>query len=179
MFSLEIIEQSTPLDHGNVEFLKNYRFPNGSPFPKSYQDFALQYGYGLTMNLFMIYLPMDDYGDSWNVRSEEIICTYIEDIRSNKEPRFKLEPDGSMELLKTWIPFGSSENGHYLFWDIREEKNNEFDIYITDFRGLGIRKAANNLYEFIEKLTDVNRFKEVLPSRTRVFEPTFQPWIKE
>jgi hypothetical protein len=34
---------------------------------------------------------------------------------------------------------------------------------MTDFRSIELRKVASNLNEFIDKITDVNRYKELLP----------------
>lgn len=177
MFSLTI--QGTPTEHGDINFLETYTFDNGSHFPRSYQDFVKQLGYGKTLGQFLIYIPMDNYGDSWNVRSEEIRDTYFEEIENivdedDDDFMYILEPDGSLELMKTWVPFASSENGKYLFWDIRSAHNNEFDIYITDFRS-GIIKAAKDLYELIDKLCDPAAFKTVLPFSKEPLPKVFTP----
>lgn len=177
MFSLEV--QGTPTEHGDINFLETFTFDNGSHFPRSYREFAKQLGYGKTLGQFLIYIPMDEYGDSWNVRTEEIRDTYFEQIENIEDEdddnfMYSTKPDGSLELMKTWVPFASSENGKYLFWDIREEHNNEFDIYITDFRS-GIRKAAKNLHELIDTLSDPKEFKKVLPSSSDPLPRTFQP----
>ena len=177
MFSLEV--QGTPIEHGDITFLETYTFDNGSHFPKSYRDFAKQLGYGKTLGQFLIYIPMDDHGDSWNVRSEEIRDTYFEEIENIEDEDdddfvYILEPDGSLELMKTWVPFASSENGEYLFWDIREEHNKEFDIYITDFRS-GIIKAAKDLHELIDKMSDPEKFKKVLPFNEKPLPKVFKP----
>jgi hypothetical protein len=174
MFSLEI--KGTPKEHGNIVELETHTFDNGAHFPKSYRDFAKELGYGLLMDRFLIYIPMDEYGDSWNVRTEEIRDTYIDDLEDYDED--DMEPDGSIELMETWVPFASSENGDYLFWDIRKEKNGEFDIYITDFRS-GIIKAAKDLYELIEKLGDPKKFKKVLPFSERPLPKVFKPLEKQ
>lgn len=174
MVKLEVT--GSTLEHGNTEFLHTYRFPNGKPFPRSYQEFVTTYGYGLSLGLFLIYIPLDDYGDSWNVRSEEIQGTYIDDLEDEEEePWFDLEPDGSVELMKRVVPFAASENGHYLFWDIENGKEGEFDIYITDFKGMGIIKAATDLNEFIEKATGTETFKEVLPFSEKPLQKIFNP----
>ena len=39
----------------------------------------------------------------------------------------------------------------------------EFDIYLTDFSGLGVRKVATSIDELFDKMTDKNLFKEVEP----------------
>jgi hypothetical protein len=166
------------LEHGNIDFLESYRFPNGKGFPLSHKEFVRTYGYGLSLNLFLIYIPMDDYGDSWNVRTEEITETYISELNDGADPWFDLEPDGSLALVKRWIPFASSENGHYLFWDTEHGTPNEFDIYITDFKGIGIRKAGNSIWDVFERLTNITSFKTLLPFSKEPLAKTFNPLKK-
>lgn len=138
---------------GSTLSLNSFSFFNGVKFPKSYIDFVESYGYGLSANLFIIYIPMDNYPDSFLVRSEEIISTYQDVLNNEEELWFDLEPDITYKQLKNLIPFAMSENGDYLFWDIDSDKSsNELDIYITDFRGLGFTKVAENLYEFFDKV---------------------------
>jgi hypothetical protein len=175
MFSLEI--KGTPQEHGNIVELDTYTFDNGAHFPKSYRDFAKELGYGLLMDRFLIYIPMGEYGDSWNVRTEEIRDTYIDDVEQDVFGEFDYEPDGSKELMLSWVPFASSENGDYLFWDMREEHDGEFDIYITDFRS-GTIKAAKDLYELIDKLGDPQKFKQVLPYSEKPLPKVFKPLKK-
>lgn len=71
-----------------------------------------------------------------------------------------------------------SENGHYLFWNIESNNSNEFDIYITDFKGSGFIKAGENLYDFFNKITSVSYFKEVLPYQISPLPNTFKPFAK-
>lgn len=144
--------EGTPTEFGNLNELERFRFENGQPFPTSYKDFVHKYGYGLTAGQFIIYIPMDDYGDSWNLRSNFIKSTYYNDVINN-DIWFDLKPDATIEILKCLVPFSMSENGYYLFWDIESFTNNECDIYITDFRGTGFRRIGRTLYEVIDKLT--------------------------
>lgn len=162
-------------EHGNLNFLEEYKFPNGKPFPKSYKQFVETYGYGLSLGLFIIYIPMGDHGDSWNVRTEEIKGTYIDDVL-NDDIWFNVDPDGSVDLVKEWIPFAASENGHYLFWDSNSGADQEMDIYITDFRGIGIRKAGKSLWDVFEQLTDKEKFRNILPFSQEPLTRTFQPY---
>lgn len=75
-----------------------------------------------------------------------------------------LEPDGSRELMQKCEPFAKSEDGSYLFWDIESQPiEEEFDIYLTDFSGLGVRKVATSIDELFDKMTDKILFKEVEP----------------
>jgi hypothetical protein len=152
----------TPIEFGNIDFLYNHKFNNDTTFPESYKEFIKEYGYGLTLNYFHIYIPMDNYGDSWNIRTEEIKNTYYKDLMNNNI-WFDLKPDGSKELLKRLIPFSSSDAGEYLFWNPESINQKEFEIYITDFKGMGFKKIGNTLYEIMEKLIDEKLYKEILP----------------
>ena len=76
-------------------------------------------------------------------------------------------------MLFRSIPFGISENGDYLFWDIMS-KEDEMDIYITDFRATGFLRVASNLYELFYKVTSPDRYKEVLPFAQKKLPNTFQ-----
>ena len=59
----------------------------------------------------------------------------------------------------------SSSSLLYLFWDINSynKEDDEMDIYMTDFRSIELRKVASNLNEFIDKITDINKYKELFP----------------
>lgn len=142
--------------------MENHKFNNGKLFPNSYKEFVKKYGYGRTLGQFFIYIPMNDYGDSWNIRTEEIKHTYYNDLLKN-DIWFELEPDVDMELLRNLVPFALSENGYYLFWNPETENGDEFDIFITDFGGLGFRKAGKTLYEVLEKMTNEKYYKEIFP----------------
>ncbi|MGE8427981.1 MAG: SMI1/KNR4 family protein [Sphingobacterium sp.] len=140
-FNLKIF--GYPSEFGKVNELEDFRFPNGKKFPRSYKNFVLQYGYGLALEEFHFYIPMDDYGDSLFIRTEEIKKTYLDDVK-NGDIWFDIEPDGSLELLYRLFPFASSDNGLYLFWDYETGSANEMDIYLTDFRGIGFRRVGHS-----------------------------------
>lgn len=167
---------SAPMEHGNLEVLEKFQFSNGRGFPNSYKQFVKQYGYGVTMDQFHIYIPMDDYGDSLDIRSKEIKSTYYEDVLKN-DIWFDLEPDGTVALLKRMIPFASGTNGYYLFWD-PDSQGFEFDIYLTDFRGSGFRKIGNSLFEAIDHLTCMDTYKKYLPFSSEPLPLTFKPLTK-
>lgn len=170
-FDLEIT--GNRLEKGDSSALETF------VFPKSYVDFVEKYGYGLSCNLFLIYIPMGDYPDSFFVRKDEIISTYQDVLDDEDEIWFDLEPDITYEQLKQMVPFGISENGHYLFWDTGESsENGEFNIYITDFRGVGFTKVASNLYEFFERVTSKEEFETVLPFTQEALSKTFKPLEK-
>lgn len=166
------------IEEEDTEFLNNYTFFNNRKFPDSYINFVKQYGYGLSCDLFLIYIPMGKHPDSWHIRSKEIISTYQDVLDDEENLWFDLEPDVTYQKLKYLIPFAMSENGHYLFWDIDNREGNEFDIYITDFRGIGFTRVASNLYEFFEKITLSSSFKEILPFSQNPLPNTFKPLEK-
>jgi hypothetical protein len=159
-YNLKIIGK--PTEFGNIDFLENHKFKNDKPFPNSYKEFVKKYGYGKTLGQFFIYIPMNDYGDSWNIRTEEIKNTYYDDLIKNNI-WFELEPDANMELLRNLVPFACSENGFYLFWNPETENDGEFDIFVTDFNGLGFRRAGKTLYEVLEKMANEKYYKEIFP----------------
>lgn len=147
----------------SLEELHAFRIEDGTSFPASYIRFAEQYGFGVTCGQFLIYMPMGNHCDSISKRSRAIRSTYEDVLGNPNNVWFPLEPDMHFEKLKRLIPFAGSENGYYLFWDTQRSAPDEMDIYITDFRGLGFIRAAGNLYELIEKMTSLERFKEVFP----------------
>ncbi len=163
-----------PITQVNISELDNFHFPNGKKFPSSYRQFAKQYGYGLLCDLFLIYVPLGDYCDSW-FNQTSVLKEVFNDFISNSW-YLTLEPDGDESLFLNAVPFGKSENGDFLFWDISSEpKNDEFDIYITDFGGIGVIKIAESMDEFIEKNLNPN-----LDLRTKEFindglPPIFSP----
>ena len=170
-----LIKNSNMITNGDLSVLKSFTFKNGRKFPSSYISFVERYGYGLSSGLFIIYIPMGNYPDSIFLRSKEIISTY-QDILDNEEKLwFDIEPDLKYQDLKNLFPFGMSENGHYLFWDITSnEIKDEMNIYITDFRGTGFLKVANDLYEFFEKVVSKNKYKEILPFSENPLPNIFQ-----
>ncbi len=153
--SFDLTLLGVPCEFGNQEMLETYRFPNHKPFATSYKEFVKKYGYGRSLGIFYIYIPTDSYGDSWNIRTEEIKATYYEDVL-NDDVWFEIKPDGTKELLLNLVPFGWSENGHYLFWDITSEPTlGEYDIYLSNFKEIGFKKIASSLYEEAFAFQDV------------------------
>lgn len=163
MNKLEIIGNPTIL--GDWDFLENFRFSNKRKFPISYKEYVKKYGYGKALGEWFVYIPMGIYGDSW-CEQNPIFKERFEDILHWDEEivDMVLEPDDNRELLKNAEPFGKSESGLYLFWDIYSQPiEEEFDIYLTDFSGLGVRKVATSIDELFDKMIDKKRFKEVEP----------------
>lgn len=173
-YNLQVVEGTTkPIKRDK---LSSFKFEDGTSFPASYVDFAIQYGYGVTCGQFLIYMPIASNCDSFTNQSQVIKSTYSDVLGNPGDVWFPLEPDMDFEKLKRLIPFAKSENGYYLFWDIVRNTSNEMDIYITDFGGLGFIKAASNLYELIAKITSPEHFKEVFPLFVQEALPaTFRP----
>ena len=167
-------KNSDRIINGNVNTLHSFTFKNGRKFPSSYISFVEKYGYGLSCELFIIYIPMGDYPDSIFIRSKEIISTYQDVLDVEEELWFDLGPDLKYKDLQNLFPFGMSENGHYLFWDITSKgKEDEMSIYITDFRGIGFLKVADDLYDFFEKVVSKKKYREVLPFAENALPNTF------
>ena len=176
--SFDLTLLGVPCEFGNQEMLETYRFPNHKPFATSYKEFVKKYGYGRSLGIFYIYIPMDSYGDSWNIRTEEIKATYYEDV-FNDDIWFEIKPDGTKELLLNLVPFGWSENGHYLFWDITSEPTlGEYDIYLSNFKEIGFKKIASCLYEMIDVLTDSSHIKTLFSPSYTAFPKEFKCLIK-
>lgn len=167
--NLKIIKSN--VSNVDIEYLHSYKFYNGVGFPKSYQDFAIKYGYGLSCRNFIIYLPLkEDNCDSFTTRTLELKQIFDETIKNNWY--LTLEPSGDINLFRSCVPFGISENGYFLFWDIQEQE--EFDIYMTDFRGYGVRKVGNTLNEFLEVITSPQDYKKILISDDEPLEAVFE-----
>lgn len=162
----------TATEFGDSVELDSFRFSNGKGFPESYKKFVRQYGYGLALGQFHIYLPMSGYGDCLLRRSAEIQGTYMDDVLHD-DIWFELEPDGSPELLIRLFPFACSDNGYYLFWDPASCSDEELDIYLTDFRGSGFIKAGQSLFELIENMTTTG-YRYILPFTTQPLPRTFK-----
>lgn len=87
------------------------------------------------------------------------MSTYQNVLDNEDELWFDLGNDLQYSNLKHLIPFASSENGHYLFWNISSHpKENEFDIYITDFRGIPFTYIGKSLYDFVEEVSSINTY---------------------
>ena len=87
------------------------------------------------------------------------------------------EPDGSAELVLRLFPFGISENGDVLGWDLEDEHDGEFMIYRIGPRAYGVKRVSRSLFEFVEKCTDEHVVEVMGPG----YEPlvgTFEPLVR-
>ena len=148
-----------PPDISHLKLIRNEQIKDNN------KRFVKEYGYGKALGGWFIYIPMGNYGDSW-LEQNPLFKERFEDVLDWDEEIVDmiLEPDGSRELMQKCEPFAKSEDGSYLFWDIESQPiEEEFDIYLTDFSGLGVRKVATSIDELFDKMTDKNLFKEVEP----------------
>ena len=67
------------------------------------------------------------------------------------------EPGGSPELVLSLFPFGISENGDVIGWDLEDEQNGEFTIYRIGSRAYGVKRVARTPFETVEKCLDEAR----------------------
>ena len=107
-FELEVIGSQKCF--GDLPALSTYRFNNGRRFPLSYIRFVTKYGYGLTVDLFHIYIPLSEHGDSIFIRSDEIRSTYYEDV-VNGDIWFEVAADISLSTQNKYSPLSLLANG--------------------------------------------------------------------
>ncbi|MCK7557965.1 SMI1/KNR4 family protein [Chitinophaga sedimenti] len=152
-----------------------------SELPPSYQQFAPELGYGLLCGLFIIYIPFDapheKHPDSLDIaaeRMQEYLSRYLDAELSI------LEEEKEQALIKRAVPFGISENGHFLFWDRQNAlPNGEWPIYMADFP-VSITHVADSLHELIAKLTDTQTVRSVMQFNREALPKVFSPyeWVK-
>lgn len=147
-------------------------------FPPSYKQFATKYGFGLTGELLLIFIPLvnkvgKEYPDSVTKRSLNLKGMLLEGV--GKE-YFEYEPDGSPDLLKRLTPFGISENGHTICWDTGDIDNDgEYRIYIIGSKLLSVTKGPYGLDAFINECQDLTRVKSLLGPGYEPLSATFKP----
>ncbi|MBC9932769.1 SMI1/KNR4 family protein [Chitinophaga qingshengii] len=157
---------------GDSTYLDTFRFPDGRAFPPSYQAFCKELGYGRLCELFLVYVPLGDYPDSWLVQHRKIKFLFDDYLNP---PLFVIREDPQgIELIEHAIPFARSENEDFLFWDMRHPlPDGEYPIYCTAFSS-GIYFAGNSLPEFIRKVTSPEHFKSVLNFHTQPLKAVFE-----
>jgi hypothetical protein len=161
----------------DAEYLANHRLADGLGFPPSYQEFAREFGWGCLGGLFLIYVPLGNYPDSWLVRSP-CIREALDEFYAEMAPDdpFSLEPDGYLGLAPSLLPFAMSENGQYLAWDISKRgPDGELPIYVIASRMGGLRYGGANLHELVERCLHEQAVKQVLGPGYPPLPPTFAP----
>lgn len=160
----------------DTSYLLAHTFADGKGFPPSYIDFATELGWGRLCGLFLIYVPLKQYADSWLVQSPRIKQFMNEFYAEMEDDPFLLEPDGYMGMKQALLPFGMSEDGQYLAWDTsRRSAAGELPIYVLAARFGGIRYGASDLYQFIKKCTDDIAVKSMLGPGYTALLRTFEP----
>lgn len=158
-------------------YLTNHQLSDKLGFPPSYQEFAREFGWGRFGGLFLIYVPLGDYPDSWPVRSP-YIREAMDEFYEEMEPAdpFPLEPDGYPGLEKALLPFAMSENGEYLAWDTSQRgSDKELPIYVLAARMGSLRYGGASLHEFVERCLSGQEVKQVLGPGYPPLPPTFEP----
>ena len=160
----------------DTAYLQAHKLADGQGFPDSYIAFATQLGWGRLCNLWLIYVPLGQYPDSWLVQNPKIKQVMNDFYAEMEHDPFLIEPDGYEGIEYSLIPFAMSENGEYLTWDIAHRASNgELPIYVIASRLGGIRYGAENLYHFVEKCMDNIAVKTMLGTGYHALPAVFEP----
>lgn len=162
---------TTPAD---ADCLRTHLLADGIGFPPSYIDFATQLGWGRRCGLWLVYVPLGQYCDSWLMCSpviEQAMKSFY--AEEGDDYLLLLEPDGYPGLRQSLVPFAMSENGAYLVWDLaRRNAENELPLYVIASRMGGIHFGAENLYQFVESCPDYVAAEAAFGSR---YDPAESP----
>jgi hypothetical protein len=176
MATFDLLHQQPAFVYGDSDFLRMHKFADGKGFPASYIDFAMKMGWGRLSGLFLIYIPLGQYRDSWQVQSlriKQLMTAFYEEMEY--DPLF-VEPAGYPGIESTLVPFARSENGEYLAWDTAARlPNGELPIYVVTAHMGGIRFGGNSLQHFIETCTNEASVKEALGPGYSALPLTFEP----
>jgi len=158
--------------------LQQLQLHPGFSLPRSYREFAKEYGYGRLCGLLIVYVPMEPpfeepkHPDSLAVRSEELADMLREGV---EDEYFEYEPDGSPELISRLIPFAITETGGTLAWDAGDQTaEHEYRIYSISPKLLAVRKGPGTLGELIEQCTG-QRVKQLLGPGYEPLPAIFEP----
>lgn len=150
----------------------------GIALPPSYRAFTTEYGFGLTLGLFIIYAPV---AASETRKSENVVSSARTLARENREAiahRFlrNYAPDGYEEIVRRLVPFGYSENGDRILWD-PADKNEEgaLAVYVIGSGYSPVRRAGQDLGEFLTRALQPG-IGGLLGNATFTLRPTFEPW---
>jgi hypothetical protein len=148
----------------------------GIRIPSSYSAFVRRYGFGISLNNFIIYVPTEP-GETR--KSENLVASARTLGRENREvvagKLASLEPDGSEELLLRLVPFAYSENGEQLAWDpAKATGTDEYEIYLIDSRYAGVFRAGPDLTSVLERAASP-RMGGLIPGATKALPRTFRP----
>lgn len=141
--------------------LEDKRFLDNFRFPLSYRYLMANYGYGLYMDLFILYPPEPGFPDSIHGRGARV-KGFIDD--AIREETLEYHPAGNADIAKTLYPFGASENGDYLAWQLDKAqfaKSEEWPVWIVGPRMEGLTYGGRNILEFFSDAA-TDRVKEVM-----------------
>jgi len=166
----------TPIDPPDDARLDDGANKLGIALPPSYREFARKYGYGLTGDLFMIYVPVDTRGAEWSEDLAGMSKTLAGELKAAIDAGyFKFAPDGSREIAVRLVPFGASENGHVLAWDPGAPgAGGELPIYTVGSRKDYLVRAADSLGDFLTKMSRPKQGGMFLGA-TDPLPPKFEP----
>lgn len=160
----------------DTAYLQAHRLADGQGFPPSYQAFATELGWGRLGGLWLIYVPLGPYPDSWLVQSPNIRQAMDAFYAAMEHDPLFVEPDGYEGIEQSLVPFASSENGEYLAWDLgHRDAGGELPIYVIASRMGGIRYGAGNLQQWLEKCTDAEAVKPMLGPGHQALPAVFEP----
>lgn len=121
--------------HVDRTFLDEHRFPDGRGFPPSYREFVTGLGWGRLFGLWLVYPPvLDPYADGWRGRGGLLTERFRSAYRDARTEGFdwKIEPDGTWELVDDLVVFAWSENGDGLLWNTADRADDgELPVYLS------------------------------------------------
>ena len=176
MRTFEQLKQSATVAPVDDDYLLSHKLADGTGFPNSYIDFARHLGWGRLCGLLLVYVPLGQHLDSWQVQSPRI-KQFMDDFYEEMEHApFLVEPDGYEGIERSLLPFAMSENGEYLAWDTAHRApDGELPIYLITSRMGGIRYGAENLYQFVEKCIDDAAVKTMFGPGYKALPEVFEP----
>lgn len=160
----------------DAAFLQTHQLADGQGFPPSYRAFATELGWGRLCGLWLIYVPLGPFPDSWLVQSPAIRRLMDAFYAAMEHDPLFVEPDGYEGLERSLVPFAKIENGEYLAWNLaHRDAAGELPIYVIASRMGGIRYGAENLHQWVEKCTDEAAVKTVLGPNYQALPTVFEP----
>ena len=86
----------------DAAFLQTHQLADGQGFPPSYRAFATELGWGRLCGLWLIYVPLGPYPDSWLVQSPAIRRLMDAFYAAMEHDPLFVEPDGYAGLERRW-----------------------------------------------------------------------------
>jgi len=147
----------------------------GFTLSPSYKKFVKKYGSGLLCGFFNIFVPGSKV-DLVN-RSEEYKKTIKENIKMGLWKNVK---GISEDWLLNLFPFGSTDNGDIMCWDISKKNDDgEYPIYLLDSEQEAAPLLAQSLNELIEEVCIRQKLDQIFPmgqGQSWSLPNTFEPY---